>query len=75
MLEFLRLQPTGQQAGAKKKGQKTKLRKDKNKVDGTSIPSQVISSQNELKIFMNVKLFQRGLPHEFIFYKNLVFLL
>ena len=36
--ELLRLQPTGQRVGAKKKGQKTKLRKDKNKGGRDKLP-------------------------------------
>ena len=42
----------------------------KTRADGTNFPSQVISSQNKLKIFTNVKLFTQGLLHEFIFYIN-----
>ena len=61
----------GQWVGAKKKGQKQSYARIKTRVDRTSFPSQVISSQkNELKIFTNVKLFTRGHPHELIFYMN-----
>ena len=42
----------------------------KTRADGTSFPSRVISAQNKLKIFTNVKLFTQELPHEFIFYIN-----
>ena len=40
----------------------------KTRADGTSFPSQVISSQNRIEIFTNVKLFTWGLPHELVFY-------
>ena len=55
----------------KRKDKKQSYARIKTRVDRTSFPSQVISSQkNELKIFTNVKLFTRGLPYEFIFYIN-----
>ena len=43
----------------------------KTRADGTSFPSQVISSQNEIEIFTNVKLFTWGLPHKLIFLHEL----
>ena len=57
------------------KGQKQSYARIKTRADGTIFPSRVISSQNKLKIFMNVKLFTCGLPHELMFYINWLFLL
>ena len=54
----------------KRKDKKLSYARVKIRVDGTSFPSSVISSQNKLKIFTNVKLFTRGLPPELIFYIN-----
>ena len=54
----------------KERTKKQNYARVKTRADGTSFPSQVISSQNELRIFMNVKLFTRGLPHELISYMN-----
>ena len=52
----------------KRKDKKQSYARVKTRADGTSFPSRVISSQNELKIFMNVKLFIQGLSHELVFY-------
>ena len=61
----------GQRAGAKNNGQKTKLCKDKNKGRWDKLPlTSDFMTKNKLKMFTNVKLFTRGLPHEFIFYIN-----
>ena len=70
MLGFIRLQPMAQRAGAKKKGQKTKLREGKNKGGWDKLPLMSDFMKKELKIFMNVKLFTWGLPHELMFYIN-----
>ena len=47
----------------KERTKKQKYAGVKTRADGTSFPSRVISSQNKLRIFMNVKLFTLGLPH------------
>ena len=52
----------------KERTKKQNYARVKTRADGTSFPSQVISSQSETEIFMNVKLFTWGLPHELILY-------
>ena len=54
----------------KERTKKQSYARIKTRVNRISFPSQVISSQNKLKIFTNVKLFTQGLLHEFIFYIN-----
>ena len=52
----------------KERTKKQNYARVKTRADGTSFPSQVISLQNEIEIFTNVKLFTWGLPHELVFY-------
>ena len=52
----------GSMGRCKKKDKKQSYARVKTRVDGTSFPSQVISSQNKLRIFMNVKVVHMGAP-------------
>ena len=42
---------------------------------GQAPPYEVIPSQNEVNVFMDTKMFTRGLPHELIPYTYCMFLL
>ena len=61
----------GSTGRSEKERTKTKLHKDKNKGGHDKLPpTSDFITKNELKIFTNVKLFTRGLTHEFNFYIN-----
>ena len=61
MLEFLRLQPTGQMGRCERERIKNKsYARVKTRTDGTSFPLQVIPSQNKIEVFTNVKNYSHG---------------
>ena len=67
----LKITTYSQRAGAKRKGQETKLRRDKNKGGRDKLPlARDFCNKANLKISMNIKLFTRGLPHECLFTKT-----
>ena len=70
-VQVLKVAAFGSTGRWEKERTKTKLRKDKNKGGRDKLPlTSDFITKNELKIFTNVKLFTRGLFHEFIFYIN-----